>query len=233
MLAWLGRLEDAGQQIRETLAFAEGIGQSTSWMHTNCIDLAWFSGDHRGVLRHGQLAMQRAESWGSSYFNAIAQRGLALAHVLDGDAEVAVRLMEQTLPLVARGANGHQFQAHTMATLARAYLKAGAVERSWEMAEAAVASAQASHSRGWEVSAWLALLELPAGGAWSGRVAEGIDRVAQLIDDTGVEGSRPWWWLAQARHSADAARQQGFRDKAIEAFARNGAIAHVERLRAQ
>ncbi|MDR3416369.1 MAG: adenylate/guanylate cyclase domain-containing protein [Nevskia sp.] len=233
MLCWLGRLDEANTQVRAALAYAEQINQASSWMHTNWIDLASFSGDYGGVLQHGQLALQRAESWGSSYFRAIALRGLGLAHVLQGDAATAVNVLEQALPLVARGANGYQFHAQTLATLARAYVRAGAFERASEAAAAAIASAQTSHSRVWEINCWLAYFELPEQGPWNGRMAEGIARVAELIEATGAEGTRPWWWLAQARCATDPAERAALRGRALDAFARIGAQGHVRRLSAQ
>ncbi len=85
ILGWLGRLDEANAQLRSALAYAEREDRATSWMHTNRIDLAGFTGDHKGVLQHGQQAMRLAEPGGSSYFRAIALRGLGLAHVLLGD----------------------------------------------------------------------------------------------------------------------------------------------------
>jgi adenylate cyclase len=232
-LGWLGRLDEAHAQVRAALAYAEQINQAASWMHTNSIDLAGFSGDYSGVLQHGQLALQLAESWGSSYFRAIALRGFGLAHVLQGDAATAVNLLEQALPLVALGANGHQFQAHTLSTLARAYGRMGAVERAWEMACAAIAGARASHSRVWEINCWLAYFELPQEGAWAGRIGEGLARVDELIEATGAEGTRPWWWLARAKWAADPSERADCHSRALEAFTRIGAHGHVRRLTAK
>ena len=233
MLGWLGRLDQAHAQLRAALAYAEQEGRASSWMHTNWIDLAGFSGDHSGVLQQGQLALQRAETGGSSYFRAIALRGLGLAHVLLGDGAAAVRVLEPALPLVARGANAHQFLAQTLATLAKAYTQLGAYDRAHATATAAIASAQSSHSRVWELTCWVAYFELPAQGPWSGRVAEGLQRMEQLIASTGAEVARPWWWLAQARWAATPAEAAGHRARALESFASIGAHGHLRRLAAQ
>ncbi len=233
ILGWLGRLDQAHAQLRAALAYAEQEGRATSWMHTNWIDLAGFSGDHSGVLQQGQLALQRAEIGGSSYFRAIALRGLGLAHVLLGDGAAAVRVLEPALLLVARGANAHQFQAQTLATLAKAYVQLGAYDRAHATANAAIASAQSSHSRVWELTCWVAYFELPAQGPWSGRVAEGLQRMGQLIDATGAEVQRPWWWLAQARWATTPAEAAGYRARALESFASIGAHGHLRRLAAQ
>ena len=233
MLGWLGRLDQANAQLRAALAYAEQEGRASSWMHTNWIDLAGFSGDHRGVLQHGQLAMRLAEPGGSSYFRAIALRGLGQAHVLLGDGTAAVSVLESALPLVARGANAHQFQAQTLATLSKAYMQLGAYDRAHATATAAIASAQSSHARVWELICWAAYFELPEQGPWSGRVAEGLQRMEQLIADTGAEVARPWWWLAQARWAANTTEAAGYRARALESFASIGAHGHLRRLAAQ
>jgi adenylate cyclase len=233
LLGWLGRLDEAKAQLVAALGYAQRDGRDTSWMHTNWIDLAGFTGDFNAVLHHGQLALQRAESWGSSYFRAIALRGFGLAHTLAGDPAVAVNLLEQALPLVAPGANAHQFQAQTLATLSKAHGRMGAHERAWEIASQAIAAAQASHSRVWELICWVAYFELPEQGPWSARVPEGVARMDELIKATGAEVARPWWWLAQSRWAASPGERGAHYAQALEAFARVGARGHLQRLRAQ
>ena len=109
----------------------------------------------------------------------------------------------------------------------------GAHDRAHATATAAIASAQSSHARVWELTCWVAYFELPAQGPWSGRVAEGLQRMKQLIDSTGAEVARPWWWLAQARWNTDRGKCSTCRERAIEEFARIGASGHVRRLSAQ
>jgi adenylate cyclase len=233
VLGWCGRLDQAHAELRAALAYAEPEGRLTSWMHTSWIDLAGFSGDLAGVLQQGQMALQRAEASGSSYFRAVALRGLGYAHVLLGDAAAAVAVLEPALPLVARGANAHQFHAQTHATLARAYIQLGAHERGHAAASIAVASAQGSHARVWEIICWAAFLELPLQGPWTARMSEGLQRMGELIDSTGAEVARPWWWLARARWAANPAEAAGYRVRAMESFATIGAHGHLQRLAAQ
>ena len=233
LLAMLGRLDEAREQMRITLAYAENVDQASSWMYSNHVELAWLSGDYAGVLQHGHQAMRRAEAWGSSYFRAIALRGLGMAHVLQGDAATAVQVLEQALPLVAPGANAHQFHAQTLTTLSRAYLAAGATQRAFETATSAIASAQRAHSRVWEVFCWLALFDLPEPGPSSVLMPEGLARVSELIDATGAESARPWWWLAQSRRAATPGERESLRQRALESFAQIGAHGHLQRMRAQ
>ncbi|WP_299688894.1 adenylate/guanylate cyclase domain-containing protein [Hydrocarboniphaga sp.] len=233
MLGWLGRLPEARTQLNAVFAYAEGKNRVISWMHTCWIDLANFTGDYEGVLRHGELAMERAEESGSSYFRAIALRGLGLAHVLQGDASIAIDLLKKALPLVAPGANAYQYQAQTLLTLARAYRLVGDLQRSHDAAIAAIDSAHSSHARVWEVMSWLGYLELCGQGISTPRAAEGLERVDQLIEDTGAEVARPWLWLARMRCAADQAEAAGHRARALEAFKSTGATGHLVRLQSR
>jgi len=232
MLGWLGQLDRARAQLDEAFAYAIPENRSTSWMHTIWIDLASFSGEYDGVLRHGELAMARAEASGSSYFRAIALRGLGLAHILQGDPAIAVELLEQARPLVASGANAHQYQAHTLALLSRAYRLTGAFERAHEAALDAIDSAYRAHAPVWEIIAWLAYLDLTDPSLRLQRVDEGLARVAELIEATGAETARSWLWQARMRWAADAAEAAEYRSQAIQAFIRIGARGHAQRLSA-
>jgi hypothetical protein len=57
--------------------------------------------------------------------------------------------------------------------------------------------------------------------------------MAELIDSTGAEVARPWWWLARARWAASPAEAAGHRARALECFAAVGAHGHLRRLAAQ
>jgi len=229
-LSWLGRLDDARHQLAAVFAYAAPQQRTTSWMHTSWIEIANATGDYDGVLRHGELAMERAEISGSSYFRAIALRGLGLAHLLNGDRRIAIALLEKALPLVAPGANAHQFQAQTLSTLSRAYRASGAFERARDTAIAAIDGAARSHAPLWEITGWLAYLDLAGGGFATPRADEGLERAAALIASTGAEAARPWLWLARMRCTADPAQAARHRDSAIQAFADIGAPGHLARL---
>ncbi|WP_428311793.1 ATP-binding protein [Hydrocarboniphaga sp.] len=230
MLGWLGQLAQAQQQLHAVLAYAGPENRIASWMHGTWIDLAQFTGDYDGVIRHGELAMQRAEETGSSYFRAIALRGLGQAHVLAGDPQIAVGLLEQALPLVARGANGYQFQPQVLATLSRAYRRAGDLPRALATAESSIDSAYRSHARVWEILSWLAYLEIPEPFASRGRAEQGLERVEQLIAGTGAIVAEPWLHLMRMRWSEDPEQAAAHRERAVLAFTRIGARAALQRL---
>ncbi len=230
MLGWLGQLGAARAESAAAIAHAERIGAFSSWMYANQVELALLTGEYEGVLAPAQRALQVAESFGSPFFRAIALRSLGLAYVLQGDPQRAVPLLLQAQPLVALGRNAHQFEASVFATLARAYSGIGDFERAHAAADQGIRSAQRSSSRVWEIFAWLPLLELPVGGPWSEQARAGLHRVEYLLEMTGAEAARPWWWLAQERWSDDAARRKSARAQALQSFASIGATAQVRRL---
>ena len=233
MLTWLGRLREARGEIATVLAYAERERRALSWMHVTVIDLASFTGEYDGVMRHAERALALAETWGSAYFRAIALRGLGQAHLLRNEPAEAIAALEPARPLVARGALAHSFEANTLQTLARAYLAAGDAARAHETALAAIESGRRAHAPVWELMAWLAFLELPPNGPWRVRMDEGLARADALMRSTGTEGARPWWWLARARWAADAGERETARARALERFAANGAEALVARHAAQ
>ncbi len=228
--AWTGHLPAAREHLDAALAYAEQGQRAASWMYAFRVDLAWISGNYAGVLAQAQIALQRAEAYGSPYFRAVALRALGLAHVLQGDAASALPLLEQMRPLIAKGGPAHQFEAHSLAVLARAYCAAGQLQEAFDNARAAIASGQRTRARLWEIAAWLALFEIPGDGPWHELIEEGISRVDTLIAATGADSARPWWWLARARLAQSPAEHVECRSRAIEAFLRIGAEGHVQRL---
>ncbi|MGH8540653.1 MAG: adenylate/guanylate cyclase domain-containing protein [Stenotrophobium sp.] len=206
MLTWMGRPAEAEANLRGAVAFSEREDRSASWMHALLVDLAWFTGRNDAALPSARRAYERAEANGSQFFLAMALRALGLAHSLNGEHRKAVEFLEQGLPMVARGAQAYQFEANHLAVLAEAYLGDGRVADAARTAEAAVASAQRSGARVWEIRAWIAYLALPCGGPWETRFGEGLDRMAELIDSSGAVGFLPWLEKARASRAPDGWR---------------------------
>ncbi len=230
MLAWMGRLPEAEANLNGALEVAMREDRAASWMHANMVDFAWFSGNYEPALSHGRDAIHHAEKFGSPYFIAVALRALGLAHGLNRDFASAVRVMEPGISLVAAGSQAFAFEANFLATLSRAYLGLGQYDKAAEMAQKAIASAQKSHSKVWEVSAWVSLLYIPPEGPWKTRVAEGLTRLTELIETTNAKGYFPWLLLCRARWSQDAAERARLRQQAADAFLLMGATRHAERV---
>jgi len=199
MLAWMGELPLARTQLAEALEYAQRENRNASWMHAFMVDLAWFNDDTDGVLYHGQMAVERAAESGSVYFQAIAGRALGLALCMTQQAQEAVSILEALRPLCAPDGLAHQFEANHLAAMAQAYAGCGRHTDALRTAEAAIASAQHSSSQVWEINAWLVLLALPDEVLDGERARAGVERLDQLIANSGASGYLPWWQRAQAR----------------------------------
>jgi tetratricopeptide (TPR) repeat protein len=202
-------------------------------MHSNLVDYAWFYGDYSDALNQARAAVLKAEQFGSPFFRALSSRALGLALILNNDHKSALRFLEETLPIVRPGGLGHQFEASHLSTLSWAYLGAGDMAKAEEVAMQAVASAQRSRSRTWEMYAWLALLRLPRERLSEARAREGFDRLLLLLDALGAEGLRPQYLLARSAWARNDAERAELRAQALAAFQRIGAEGHVRRLQAE
>jgi hypothetical protein len=63
--AWTGNLPAARAHLDAALTFAEREQRAASWMYAFRVDFAWLSGNHDGVLAQAEIALQRAEAYGS------------------------------------------------------------------------------------------------------------------------------------------------------------------------
>lgn len=226
LIAWLGDLRLARQELDAALDYAQAQQRNSSWMHSFVVDLIWQAGETgpalQQALQHAQQGVIRAQDSGS-YFIAIAGRALGLALCLLGRAEEAIPELERLTPISAAGGLAAQFEANHLATLARAYLGAGRLNEAAACAERAIASALASGSRVWEIHGWLTWLQLPVHEAARPYAEQGLRRLKALIEASGVLGFLPWWQLAQAHWSRSPAERAQWQREAAEGFARIGA----------
>lgn len=231
MLVTVGRLQEGERHLREAIGFAEREDRAASWMNGFLVDLAWTTGNYENAMAEARRAVERAEAFGSPFFRAVAIRALGLAHCLLGTAKEAIPLLEQIQPIVAPGALAHQFESNFLAVLAESYLGAGREAEAEAAAERAIASAQKSRSRAWEIRAWCAWMELPVRESRRARAMEGLNRMHELMESSGVEGQRPRWLLARSRWAADATESAKLWQEAVQAFEKVGASGHAHRLR--
>lgn len=228
---WMGHFGEAVGILQNVLAFAEREDRTASWMKAQFVDLAWFTGNIELAMPAARDAYERSQNSGSPFFTALTLRAIGLAHLLNGQAQAAIDYLEQALPLVARGAFAHQFEANHLATLADAYLAAGRVEDAAAMSNRALASAVCSGSRVWELRAWISFLALPAVDERRERAQEGLQRADVLIHESGLHGFVPHLWLARAHWAKDLSQQSQHRAKAMAEFERLGASGHAQRMR--
>lgn len=230
-LAWGGELGRAQADLSDAIRLTESDGRSASWMHGLRVELAWFTGDTCGVLDEAARALEQAEAFGSLYFRALALRTQGQALVLLGRHAEAIAPLLEARPLTARGAGAYQFEAHHLAVLAQACLGAGRIEEAARLTQDAVASAQASGGKLWELRAWIARLALPRGVLDEADVAEGFERSRVLIEMMQAHGIEPQIDELAARHAGAAVEQRQWLARALAGYERIGALGHAARLR--
>ena len=233
MLAALGRLREGEDSMLRAVEYAEKGERAASWMYANLVDLASFTGNYERAMSAARRAVERAEVSGGPFFRAVTLRALGVAHCLQGTAAEVIPLLEQAKPIVAPGGLAHQFEANFLAVLAECYLVAGRENDAVATAEAAIASAQRSRSRVWEIRAWVAWMHLPAVAARRATAQQGLARMQDLIDTSEAEGFRPALHLGRAHWAQNETERQGFRQQALDAYKSIGASGHVARLSAE
>lgn len=229
MLAWMGRLDDGFRDVQTVLDYTRALGRTASWLYASCADLHLLRGDRQRALPLTQIGLEQAEKHGSPFFRVVALRGHALALSFHGRHDEALSLLGEALPLTVPGAAAHQFEANVLATQAMVLLASGDESGAERAGRQARECAQAAGSRIWELNAWLVWLQLPATPERRSEAQTGLARFVELIETSGAEGFRPWWWLAQA-HWAVQQERAVLRARARAAFAAMGAGANVERL---
>lgn len=227
LLGWMGDLRLAKQELQGALDYAQAQQRQSSWMHSFFVDLAWQGAESGAalvpVLHHAQQGVANAAAGGGPFFSAIAGRALGMALCLVGRAAEAIPLLEQLTPISAPQGLAPQFEANHLATLARAYRDVGRHDDATACAERAIASAEASGSRVWEIHSWLLWLQLPVRESARRHAAQGLQRTKALIDASGVLGFMPWWQLAQAHWSASPDERAEWLREAAAGFVRIGA----------
>ncbi len=233
MKCLLGDLKAARVDMDAALQVSMTGDRAASWMHANLVDYAFFHGDYSDTLNQARTAVLKAEQFGSPFFRALSARALGLALVLNNDARSALPFLLDTMPLVRAGGLAHQFEGNHLATLSTAYAAAGEYARAREVGLQAIASAQRSGTRTWEVYAWNALLRLPRAELDDAQAQAGFARMLELIELIGAEGLRPHYLLARRGRARNDAERADWKAQALAAFERIGADGHVQRLREQ
>ena len=221
LCTWQGRLADARSHIEASLAWAETQGRESIWQCADFVDWAGFSGDLDLAIVRGELAVRRAQNFGSPFFKTLALRALGLALCNKLEFGEARRLLEEARPLAAQGQGAYPLESGVLAVLGGAYLGLGETELAQRVADEALASAQRCQMRMGELQAWMVRLRVP--GTPDGFVAHGLARMEELIGFTGAEVFRPWWLLARARHTAAGDQRAGLRAQANQLFTEMGA----------
>ncbi|TXH05192.1 MAG: adenylate/guanylate cyclase domain-containing protein [Nevskiaceae bacterium] len=229
MLTWMGELREAEDNLYVAVTIADREDRSASWMHANLVDFAWFTGRHAVALDEARKAYERSQKFGSPFFLTLALRALGLAHCLRGEYAQAIGFLEQGRAQVAPGGLAHQFEANFLSVLCEAYAGVGRFEDALATGEAAIASAQRSGSRVWEIRSWIALLALPKAITGAHRAEQGFARLNELIAMSGAHGFEPWRLRAQVYWAETPELGENLRQRAAEAFLRMGLTEQARR----
>jgi class 3 adenylate cyclase/tetratricopeptide (TPR) repeat protein len=203
---WLGRLTEARTHLEASLAWAESHQRECIWQCADLVDWAGFSGDTELAMMQGERALQLARGFNSSFFRALALRALGLALCHQRRPMEALKVLEEARPLAAEGSGAYPLQAGLLAVTAAAHLGLHRWDAARRMSDEALASARRSGMRMGELQAWMVRLRVPETPL--GFAFEGLQRMQQIIEQTGAEVFRPWWLRAHARFSDGAQREE-------------------------
>jgi tetratricopeptide (TPR) repeat protein len=196
LLAYLGRLPEAGEGLDSAMQLARGHGdvEVLGYAHVNRAWLARQTGEVESALEHAGQAVDIAERMGNAYARTQAYSCLALAHLSLGEWDEAVETGEQSLAISHERRTGVQFEPWTMATLAEAYLARGEGPRARATAEQAVALARESHIKVFEPITLLSLarvlLALEGAGARA-EVKAALSRALALAKEMDARSEEP------------------------------------------
>jgi class 3 adenylate cyclase/tetratricopeptide (TPR) repeat protein len=236
ILAQLGRLEEAAQEIARglELARAEDDGDCAFWVMHHLLELDEARGDLETQLRHARELVDLAERLGSPVYRLLAPRLLAEALVANGQWHATRDLNQQLWPVVRHFPTLRPFnRAHY--ALASAAL--GDLEEARTAAVDALDSADRNAGNKWMGATirrlFAEVLLSVEGRAAAERVERELDTALALVEETGREAGRPTLCEQRAQLAAvrgdDTTRERELRE-AHRLYTEMGASGHAERL---
>lgn len=182
--AYRGQLDRAALDLEACGEVLEADGRRISWLVANQVEVAFLRGEAGDSREQAARAVAWAEESGSGTFREVAQRALAMAHMLAGDWQAAVRILDNGRALVAAGAPAHQFRSLHLSLLAQARYRAGEPQAGMDEARAALEVAERAGSAVWALRARLVVAELSLGVGDDALVPVLLDQVAAGIEQT-------------------------------------------------
>ncbi|WP_114944554.1 ATP-binding protein [Microvirga calopogonii] len=127
ILIHLNRIDEGRAWLDHMLAIEDGrIDPTVQFIsHLGYVDLAWFSGDADLALRHAKRVSQLAERHGTPYLRVFAYACMAIAKGLAGDAQEAIRELEEGLDFMHSARAALDYEPDMMAILAECQAQAG------------------------------------------------------------------------------------------------------------
>ncbi len=236
MLACMGRLHEARSELERAVAVLTSLNRSASWTHANLVEIAYYSGIRDQAMHEAKKAISIAEESTSSFFLELAYRALAQAHVLNGQWQEAIAVLEKTMPMIDKDQVGYQFTSGHLSMLAEAWLGAGSAQKALDLVTRALDFAIASQMRIWELRSRLIscrALRAVKGAAAAAEIKAHLAALDTLIAETGATTFQPLVTCERAELAAidgDTAAQNRLYSDALVQFRGIGADGHAATL---
>jgi len=241
--AILGRLDEAQALVREGLRLARlhdkftlSAGLATSVEVADWCGHRPPSPDADQAQQHALEGVQVAEQGGTYFIRIDAHRGLAMAHLLQGQWRAATDVLEEALASMREQQTALEREALFLALLARAKLGMGDAVGARSTARQAVECAQRQGARFFEcmgeVEQARALLAAPGVSAGD-EIEASLARALSLVEETGGRVLEPQIIEEQARLAAmrgDTTIATEHLRTALALYLEIGATGHAERL---
>jgi class 3 adenylate cyclase/tetratricopeptide (TPR) repeat protein len=136
----LGRLAEAREALDRSLAIATEYGdrETAHWALMMDVWLGYYLGVTETMLVRGQQAYEGALQRGDVFSRVWAAMWFGAAHMLSGDADEAVALLESAIAMAQEHRTGLEGASFARAMLARALLRQGRVDEAIEVAREGV-----------------------------------------------------------------------------------------------
>ncbi len=153
LLAAVGELDSAIQELESVIRFSETYSVPVSWMYGNLVEMRLAQGHLEGLQELARQAVDAARNFGSPTFDELANRALAQVVASEGEPARALEMLQAWTPHMAPGQPGELFAAAHHTALSGLALQARNVALASAEADLAVAIARKQGQLYWLVRA--------------------------------------------------------------------------------
>jgi tetratricopeptide (TPR) repeat protein len=232
-VGYKGQLQEGVAEIKQAILVAQQYGDSPSWFHGNLSELYIMVGDPVAALSQAEMSLERAEASQSPYFKSLAVRAKARALTMSKRAGEALELLDGIKATVEPGELAAQFKAIHLVETANAQIGLGNLTQARLVTEEAISESTDRHSRISEIRARLTRCELETLDPDGQSTLQDIERVHELIEETGAAVYSPVLFHIQARTFASQnnhTKAVELTEKAILGYRQYGAFGHSDKL---
>lgn len=160
LLAAAGYVNEAISELEGVIRFSEDSAVPVSWMYGNLVEMRLAQGRTEGLEALARQATEAARNFGSSTFDELANRALALVIARNGEPRRALELLQSWSSHMDPGKPGELFASAHAAALSGIALLAGEQKLALAKANRAVAIARQQGQLYWLVRALAARLRV-------------------------------------------------------------------------